>query len=255
VDNCGLSREELEWFTNMAGRILSAKRFAENYLYSNLINEFINGLFAMNCNIVFKGAIRGGILGYVFVFKCSEDLFIDTTIYEEHLSKLNEQLRNKLLKAEVEEVSITELRLSHLTLGIFNAAGPMKKLVVYYGEPLELLQRDSLQYYLASIEGIDSGVYFVVVAKEPSKPFNLPHHITNCYFNKEGECAIFGGTSWFWYDPKRGYYTITSEFKHPPSEEYVYILKAIYNKRKIIEKRLDNAIYLTLKIPSTILLY
>jgi hypothetical protein len=254
VDNCGLSREELKWFTDIARRILSAKRFAENYLYRNLINEFISGLFAMNCNIASKSGAGSRAVSYVF--KCGKDMFIDAIIYEEHLYRLNEQLREKLLEAEVEEVSITELRLSHLTLGIFNAAGPTERLVVYYGEPLELLQRNSLQYHLVSIEGIDGGVHFVVIAKEPSKPFNLSHYITKYYFNKEGECAILDDTSWYWFDPKRGYYeVITSELKQLLPEEHINVLNSIYNKRDIIEERLNNAIYLTLKIPSTILLY
>lgn len=254
MDNCGLSREELEWFTSVARNVLSVERFAEKYLYRNLINEFISGLFAMNCKI----AVRSGSLSYVF--KCGKDVFIDAIIYDEHLDHLNEQLRKRLLYEEVEideEAYISKLRLSHLTIGIFSPSSMGERLAVYYGRFLELLQRGSLQYYLAGIEETDSSIYFIVIAKESSKPSTNLYYITKYYFNKEGECTISSATSWYWFDPQKdAYQSIETNFLPPSAEQdHLNILKTIYSKRNIIEERINNAIYLTLKIPSTILLY
>ena len=258
MDNCGLSREELEWFTSVARNMLSVAYFAEEYLYRNLINEFISGLFAMNCNIALNVAVTSRSLGYVF--KCGKDVFIDAIIYDEHLDHLNEQLRKRLLYEEVEideEAYVSKLRLSHLTIGIFSPSSMGERLAVYYGRFLELLQRGSVQYYLAGIEETDSSIYFIVIAKESSKPSTNLYYITKYRFNKNGECIILSATDWYWFDPQKGVYqSIETNFLPPSAEQdHLNILKTIYSKRKIIEERINNAIYLTVKIPSIILLY
>jgi hypothetical protein len=248
VDNCGLNREELEWFTDIARRILSAKRFAENYLYRNLINEFIRGLLAMNCDIVSTYSTARSLN---CIFKCGKDIFVESTIYDEHLTSINRELRVKLFELQGEgNISTTELRPNYFSLGILGATSMGERLVVFYGEHLKLLERNSVQYDLVGIEDPDSGINFVVLIKIP--PF---FYITKYYFDKEGECKVIDNAHWYWYDPRLGYYYYKATSKYLPPEEHVDILKAIYNKRNIIEERLNNAIYLTLKIPSTILLY